>query len=209
MEDPVVLQTDAETGELIPKEVADSVCCIAYDETDPNSSIELTFACPENEEMETSFEIREGVCYKDERTWMWADLDINMMYDEGEPLWGDMTVSTADTDGTVCCSDNEDISLAVLDAFVELSPGTCSKQVKNEDEYFTYDAPTCTRRSDIITCYIRTEGETETEVRREEEHCVDEVLTASDCCEAKALGKAGEGLEDACAEITSTPAETD
>lgn len=208
MEDPVFLTTSAETGELIPKEVADSVCCIAYDETDPNSSIELTFACPENEEMETSFEIREGVCYKDERTWMWADLDIDMMYDEGEPLWGDMTVSTADTDGTVCCSANEDISLAVLDAFVDLSE-TCSKQEKHEDEYFTYDAPTCTRRSDVITCYIHTDGETETEVRREEEHCVDTVLTREDCCEAKALGKAGEGLEDACAEITSTPAETD
>ena len=137
---------------------------------------------------------------------MLGDLDIDMMYDEGEPLWGEMTVSTADTDGTVCCSANEDISLAVLDAFVDLSE-TCSKVVKNEDEYFTYDAPTCTRRSDIITCYIHTDGSDppiETEVRREEEHCVDEVLTASDCCEAKALGKAGEGLEDACAEITST-----
>ena len=92
-----------EDGTPIPEPVDDRVCCIASDETDPNSSIELTFACPENEEMETTFEIRDDVCFKDERTWMWADLDLDMMYDEGEPLWGDMTVSTEDTDGSICC----------------------------------------------------------------------------------------------------------
>ena len=54
--------------------------------------------------METTFEIRDGACFKDELTWMWADLDLDMMYDAGEdPRWGDMTVSTEDTDGSICC----------------------------------------------------------------------------------------------------------
>lgn len=55
-EEPKVVETD-------PIDVDDSACCAAYDETDPNADIELTFACPENDEMETTFEIREGVCY--------------------------------------------------------------------------------------------------------------------------------------------------
>ena len=188
-----------------PVLVEDSVCCIAYDENDTSgSNIELSFACPEIDEMETTFYIEDGLCIRNDTTWMWADYDLDMMYDDNEPIFNDETVLTEDMDGSVCCVEDENLPLEVLDEFTTLSD-TCNKVEKEEDEYFTYDAPTCTKRSDKITCYLSgpADGE-QTEIRREEEHCVEEILDPSACCEAKQAGKAGVGLEDACAEVTIT-----
>jgi hypothetical protein len=44
------------------------------------------------------------------------------------------------------------------------------------------------------------------------EHCIEEILDASACCDAKQAGKMGSGLEEACATYTfptqdPTPAE--
>ena len=135
---------------------------------------------------------------------MWADYDLDMMYDDNEPIFNRNTELTEDMDGSVCCVEDENLPLEVLDEFTTLSD-TCNKVEKEEDEYFTYDAPTCTKRSDKITCYLSgpADGE-QTEIRREEEHCVEEILDPSACCEAKQAGKAGVGLEDACAEVTIT-----
>ena len=199
-DDPIIVESGDD-----PVLVEDSVCCIAYDENDTTgSNIELSFACPEIDEMETTYAIVDMQCVRNDTTWMWADYDLDMMYDDNEPIFNLNTELTEDTDGSVCCVDDENLPLDVLDAFTSLSD-TCNKVEKEEDEYFTYDAPTCTKRSDKITCYLSgPEGGDQTEIRREEEHCVEEILDPSACCEAKQAGKAGEGLEDACAEVTIT-----
>ena len=199
-DDPVIVEIGDD-----PVLVEDSVCCIAYDENDTSGpNIELSFACPEIDEMETTYAIVDMQCVRNDTTWMWADYDLDMMYDDNEPIFNRNTELTEDMDGSVCCVEDENLPLEVLDEFTTLSD-TCNKVEKEEDEYFTYDAPTCTKRSDKITCYLSgpADGE-QTEIRREEEHCVEEILDPSACCEAKQAGKAGVGLEDACAEVTIT-----
>jgi hypothetical protein len=76
-----------------------------------------------------------------------------------------------------------------------------------KDEFYTYDAPVCTKRFDRVTsCYLSTATDSDDTVLIEETHCLEETLLASDCCVAKTQGKNGIGLEDACAETTFAPA---
>merc|ERR1711997_225470 len=93
---------------------------------------------------------------------------------------------------------------ADLDTLTE----ACDKQEeKRSDEFYTYDAPTCTVQYDKEVCYFTSEQDpmSDMPVYMDTEHCIKEEVPAEDCCQAKRDGKAGMGLDNACTSITITP----
>ena len=71
------------------------------------------------------------------------------------------------------------------------------------DEYFTYEAPTCTRMYDRDTnYYTKSDVEKTTLIYTHEEKCIEEIVSVDTCCTAKLNGSDGTGLEDACAQIS-------
>ena len=105
------------------------------------------------------------------------------------------------TTGTLdpCCQDAIDRD-DVADA-VESCP-FCNTD-DGLDEFFTFDVPTqtCTRRFDRkVDCYLTTSPIDEPAYTNEE-HCIEEDLPTSACCDAKQQGKTGTGLEWACSSV--------
>ena len=81
----------------------------------------------------------------------------------------------------------------------------CQKPADEDisDEYFIYDAPTCTRRYDRETRYYTVSDVAKsTLIYTDIEHCIEEIVDVTECCTAKTLGKEGTGLEDACTTLT-------
>ena len=82
---------------------------------------------------------------------------------------------------------------------------TCQQPADKDisDEYFTYAAPTCTRRYDRETRYYTVSDVAKANlIYTDVEHCIEEIVDVTECCTAKTLGKAGTGLEDACTTLT-------
>ena len=82
--------------------------------------------------------------------------------------------TTVDETGDACCqkaADDDDLATANL---------VCDRCVEDDtqDEYFTYEAPVCTRRFDrITTCYLSTSVDDEDTVYVDETHCVEEIAS--------------------------------
>ena len=191
------------TPDSYPQTIENRFCCIAYDpEGEINNSFELTFACEEIEVMEVTpvFNPDDMTCNVETETYFYVDLDANQMYDmevDGAQFAYDKT-SVVDLTGDACCQKAAD------DGDLATAEAACDECVVTEDdEFFTYDAPVCTRRFDRITnCYLSDAVDENDTVYTDETQCIDEILDASACCEAKQAGKAGVGLEEACAAFT-------
>ena len=190
-----------------PQIIDNRMCCLAYDADGViNNSYELTFACEEIEVREDTpvYNPDDDTCTVESEVFFYVDLDANTMYDpeiDGEQFAYDLS-TTVDETGDACCqkaADDDDLATANL---------VCDRCVEDDtqDEYFTYEAPVCTRRFDrITTCYLSTSVDDEDTVYVDETHCVEEILDATACCEAKQAGKAGVGLEDACSTVSFIP----
>ena len=201
-----VVQRYGTAEELDGQEIDKKLCCTAYDENDPiNNDLELTFAC---EEIEVTNEITEydpetGVCRTDVEDFYYVDLDANEEYDpaiDGEQ-YDYVLTENIDASGDECCRK------AGEEGDLETATAICDRCVEEDaDEFFTYDAPVCTRRFDrTTTCFTTAPfvgdligNPLQDPTLVDERHCLEEVLPAEDCCEAKRQGKAGSGLEEAC-----------
>ena len=199
------------TPESFPTTVANRFCCLAYDEFGMiNNGYDLTFACEEIQvdEITPIYDPETETCDLEIESYVYVDLDANQMYDmtiDGEQFAYSFTTEP-DFLGDQCCqkaADEQD--LATAEAICDL----CTYD-EEKDEFYTYDAPVCTRRFDrVVSCYLSTHIDEDDTVLVDETHCIEETLEASDCCEAKTQGKNGIGLEDACAEIFFVPTEDD
>ena len=193
------------SGEVLDKH---SYCCLAYmEEGDINTSAELLFACEEiTEPEEVIYDYSDGMCFFTTINFMYVDRNVNMEYDEGvdDQFAYEEVGPEEDVSGDVCC---EQAGMAAdLDTLTE----ACEQQEeKRSDEFYTYDAPTCTVQYDKEVCYFTSEQDpmSDMPVYMDTEHCIKEEVPAADCCQAKRDGKAGMGLEDACTTITITPSE--
>ena len=141
------------SGEILDK---NSYCCLAYmEEGDINTSIELLYACEEiTEPEEVIYDFSDGMCFFTTINFMYVDRNVNMEYDEGvDDQFAYMEVGpTEDEMGDVCCEQ------AGLAADLDTLMGACDKQEeKRNDEFFTYDAPTCTVQYDKEVCYFTSE----------------------------------------------------
>merc|ERR1712242_367645 len=201
-----VVQRYGTAEELDGQKIDKKLCCTAYDENDPiNNDLELTFAC---EEIEVTNEITEydpetGVCRTDVEDFYYVDLDANEEYDpaiDGEQ-YDYVLTENIDASGDECCRK------AGEEGDLETATAICDRCVEEDaDEFFTYDAPVCTRRFDrTTTCFTSAPligdligNPLQDPTLVDERHCLEEVLPAEDCCEAKRQGKAGSGLEEAC-----------
>ena len=127
------------------------------------------------------------------------------MYDQsidGDYFNYDLTM-TIDVTGDACC-----LKAAEEDDLATAQEACFECQTTEDDEFFTFDSPVCTRRFDrTINCFTQAVSEEDlmngvnpdyTNI----EHCIEEVLPASACCEAKQAGKMGSGLEEACSTFT-------
>ena len=192
------------SGEVLDK---NSYCCLAYmEEGEINTSAELLFACEEiTEPEEIIYDYSDGMCFFTTINFMYVDRNVNMEYDEDvdDQFAYEEVGPEEDMSGDVCCEQ------AGLAADLDTLMGACEKQEeKRNDEFFTYDAPTCTVQYDKEVCYFTSMQDPESgdmPVYMETEHCIKEEVPAADCCQAKRDGKAGMGLEDACTSITITP----
>ena len=126
-----------------------------------------------------------------------------MMYDQmidGDYFNYDLSTAEDLTRDACCLKAAEDDDL-------QTAQGACTScETTEDDEFFTFDSPVCTRRFDrTIDCFSFStlSGEDPnlpdyTNI----EHCIEEILPASACCEAKQQGKMGSGLDQACATFT-------
>ena len=141
------------SGEVLDR---NSYCCLAYmEEGDINTSIELLYACEEiTEPEEVIYDFSDGMCFFTTINFMYVDRNVNMEYDEGvdDQFAYEEVGPTEDEMGDVCCEQ------AGLAADLETLMGACDKQEeKRSDEFFTYDAPTCTVQYDKEICYFTSE----------------------------------------------------
>ena len=105
---------------------------------------------------------------------MYVDRNVNGMYDEGiDDQFGYSNEDTTDTTGDGCCvAAAKQGDLAAMDL-------TCAPVVEEDDDYYTFDSPTCTRRYDRATRYYKKQdADAGTPLQYEHlEHCLEEVLT--------------------------------
>ena len=192
------------SGQVLDK---NSYCCLAYmEEGEINTSPELLFACEEiTEPEEVIYDFSDGMCFFTTINFMYVDRNVNMEYDEGvdDQFAYEEVGPEEDVSGDVCCEQ------AGLAADLDTLMGACDQQEeKRSDEFFTYDAPTCTVQYDKEVCYFTSEQDPaagDMPVYMETEHCIKEEVPAEACCQAKRDGKAGMGLEDACTTLTISP----
>ena len=201
-----VVQRYGTAEELDGQEIDKKLCCVAYDPSNPiNDDIRLTFACDEIEVTNEIVEYDEenGICRTAVEDFYYIDLNANEQYDpeiDGEQYDYEIT-NVIDQSGDACCRKaGEEGDLATATA-------ACARcEEDDSDEFFTYDAPVCTRRFDrVTTCFTSAPiiGDLLGNPLQEpelvdEQHCLEEIVPAEDCCEAKRQGKAGTGLEEAC-----------
>ena len=180
--------------------VDNKICCLAYDEEgEINNSYELTFACEEITVQETtaSYDPISMTCTVEDESYVYVDLDANEQYDpeiDGE-RFDYQSTSEVDETGDQCCMK------AAEEGDLETAEAACDRcEYDNAiNEFYYYYAPICIRRFDVlINCYVSSGLGISDAVYTNEQKCVEEELSASDCCAAKQAGKDGIGLEDAC-----------
>jgi hypothetical protein len=203
-----VIQREDAPRDLSGQSIDKKLCCTAYDEDSAvNNDFGLTFACEEiavDEEVVTYDPITE-TCRVDQENYVYVDRDADEEFDEEvDEQYNYSLVEGTDASGDKCCEkageDNDLVTAAAV----------CDRcEEVEDDEFFTYEAPICTRRFDRTTSCFTTAPEGVLGGLFEQEpslvnfdNCLEEVLDASECCAAKQAGKAGRGLEDACANIT-------
>ena len=195
------------SGESIPKEL----CCTAYEEMSAiNGDFELTFACNEVEVEEEIVSVDPTTdpptCRVDDESYVYVDRDANGVYD---PLVDEQyqyeLIEGTDPSGDRCCEK------AGQDGDIETARAICDRcEEEDSDEFFTYDAPICTRRFDRTTSCFTTApalgdligNPLQTPAIVDFENCLEETVPVEECCEAKQRGAKGRGLEAACASIT-------
>ena len=209
-----VVQKEETPRDLSGQSIDKKLCCTAYDETSPvNNDFELTFAC---EEIEVDEEIvavdpttTPPTCKVDEESYVYVDRDADEEFDASVDEQYDYQLAEGfDITGDRCCEK------AGEEGDIETAKIICDRcEVEEDDEFYTYDAPICTRRFDRTTsCF--TSGLPLGDLIGNPlldptivdfENCVEETVPVSECCEAKQLGKKGSGLDAACANITFEP----
>ena len=125
------------------------------------------------------------------------------MYDQmvdGDFFNYDLSTAVDETGDACCLKAAEEDDLVTAEAACD----TCTTD--EDDEFFTFDAPVCMRRFDrTVSCYTSMTADDligNDPDYMNEEHCIEEILDASACCDAKQAGKMGSGLEEACATFT-------
>ena len=148
-------------------------------------------------------------CKVDEESYVYVDRDADEEFDASvDEQYDYQLVEGTDASGDRCCEK------AGEEGDIETAKIICDRcEVEEDDEFYTYDAPICTRRFDRTTsCFtsglplgglIGNPLLDPTIV--DFENCVEETVPVSECCEAKQLGKKGSGLDAACANITFEP----
>ena len=206
-----VTQLEGAPRDLSGQAIDRKLCCTAYDEdSELNNDFGLTFACEEIavEEEVVTYDPATDTCRVDQENYVYVDRDGDEEFDEEvDEQYNYSLVEDTDPTGDKCCEkageDNDFVTAeAVCDRCEEVE----------DDEFFTYEAPICTRRFDRTTSCFTTPSEgvvqglfAQDPTLVNFENCLEEVLDASECCAAKQAGKAGRGLENACADITFEP----
>jgi hypothetical protein len=129
------------------------LCCLAYNEDDMiNNGFELTFACEEIpffKEVPT-YDPETETCEVETESYVYVDLDANQMYDQmvdGDYFNYDLSTTVDETGDACCLKAAEEDDLATAQA-------ACSCETNEEDEFFTFDSPVCTRRFDrTVNCF--------------------------------------------------------
>ena len=193
--------------------IDNKICCLAYDEDgEINNSYELTFACDEITVQETTalFDPITMTCTVEDESYVYVDLDANEQYDaeiDGERFDYQFN-SEVDVTRDQCCM------RAAEEGDLETAEAACDRcEYDNAvNEFYYYYAPICIRRFDVlINCYVSSGFGISDAVFSNEQKCIEEELSASDCCAAKQAGKDGIGLEDACSVVSypDLPAENE
>ena len=195
------------SGDTIPKEM----CCTAYDESSPvNNDFELTFACEEIEVEEEIVSVdpttEPPTCRVDQESYVYVDRDADSAFDPEVDEQYQYELSPGDDPtGDRCCEK------AGEENDIETARAICDRcEEEDSDEFFTYDAPICTRRFDRTTrCFTTASplgalagNPLQTPAIVDFENCVEETVPVEECCAAKQRGAKGRGLEAACASIT-------
>ena len=130
------------------------LCCLAYNEDDMiNNGYDLTFACEEIpffKEVPT-YDPETETCEVETESYVYVDLDANLMYDQlvdGDYFNYDLS-TTVDDSGDACC-----LKAAEEDDLATAQAACSSCETNEDDEFFTFDSPVCTRRFDrTVNCF--------------------------------------------------------
>ena len=103
-----------------------------------------------------------------------------------------MSFVEIDDTGDRCCFD------AAMNGNLDVMNRACATNVVEDDDFFTWNSITCTRRFDRTTYYYTSSDTTFTlNLNTHRDICIEEVVGREQCCHAKLNGN-GNGLEDAC-----------
>ena len=136
------------------QEIAKRLCCLAYDEDGMiNNGYELTFACEEIPFFKETptYDPDTDTCEIETESYTYVDLDANQIYDQlidGDYFNYDLSTREDDA-GDACClkaAEEDDLATAQAACF--------SCEFFEDDEFFTFDSPVCTRRFDrTVNCF--------------------------------------------------------
>ena len=153
-----VIQKEDAPRDLSGQAIDKKLCCTAYDEdSEVNNDFGLTFACEEiavEEEVVTYDPITE-TCRVDQENYVFVDRDADEEFDEEvDERYNYSLVEGTDASGDKCCEkageDNDLVTAAAV----------CDRcEEVEDDEFFTYEAPICTRRFDRTTSCFTTAPE--------------------------------------------------
>ena len=136
------------TGQSIDKKL----CCTAYDENSPvNNDFELTFACEEIQVDEEIISVdpteTPPVCKVDQESFVYVDRDADEEFDPSvDEQYDYVLTEDRDESGDRCCEK------AGEEGDFETARVICDRcEEVEDDEFYTYDAPVCTRRFDRTT----------------------------------------------------------
>ena len=120
-----------------------------------------------------SYEVDENdMCVITTINFMYVDRNANMMYDEGvddQFAYNDVDSMPGDDR---CCE--EAGKVGDLETVIKMC---AAPDVTYDDDFFYYEAPTCTRRYDRSSkYYTKSDSGKLTVIHTEEEHCVEEIV---------------------------------